>query len=103
MSGSIRRIGRRADIGTPVHPHQLRHSFADRVTRLAGLHSAQALLGHSSIQTTEGYLTKPSPDELAEAMARVSLGIGGHTRDLRESERAQPCPARSGLPTAASE
>ena len=57
-----------------MHPRQLRHSFADRVTRLAGLHPAQALLGHSSIQTTEGYLTKPSPDELAEAMARVTLG-----------------------------
>ena len=71
---TVRRIGRRAGIGTPVHPHQLRHSFADRVTRLAGLHAAQAVLGHASIQTTEGYLTKPSPDELAEAMARVTLG-----------------------------
>ena len=70
---TVRRVGRRARIGTSVHPHQLRHAFADRVTRLAGLHAAQALLGHSSIQTTEGYLTKPSPDELAEAMAKVSL------------------------------
>jgi site-specific recombinase XerD len=71
---TMRRIGRRAGIGTPVHPNPLRHSFADRVTRLAGLHAAQALLGHASIQTTEGYLTRPSPDELAEAMARVTLG-----------------------------
>ena len=70
---TVKRIGRRAGIGTPVHPHQLRHAFADRVTRMAGLHAAQALLGHASIQTTEGYLTKPSPDELAEAMARVSM------------------------------
>jgi site-specific recombinase XerD len=72
---TVRRIGRRAGIGTPVHPHQLRHAFADRVTRLAGLHAAQALLGHASIQTTEGYLTRPSPDELVEAMARVTLGV----------------------------
>jgi site-specific recombinase XerD len=70
---TVRRLGRRAGIGTPVHPHQLRHAFADRVTRLAGLHASQALLGHASIQTTEGYLTKPSPDELVEAMARVTL------------------------------
>ena len=70
---TVRRIGRRAGIGTPVHPHQLRHAFADRVTRMAGLHPAQALLGHASIQTTEGYLTKPSPDELVAAMARVSM------------------------------
>jgi integrase len=70
---AVKRIGRRAGIGTTVHPHQLRHAFADRVTRMAGLHAAQALLGHASIQTTEGYLTKPSPDELADAMAKVSL------------------------------
>lgn len=69
----VKRIGQRARIGTAVHPHQLRHAFADRVTRMAGLHAAQALLGHASIQTTEGYLTRPSPDELAEAMAKVSL------------------------------
>ncbi len=75
---TVRRIGRHAGIGTPVHPHQLRHAFADRVTRLAGLHASQALLGHASIQTTEGYLTKPSPDELIEAMAKVTLtGSGG--------------------------
>jgi site-specific recombinase XerD len=70
---TVKRVGRRAGIGTAVHPHQLRHAFADRVTRMAGLHAAQALLGHASIQTTEGYLTKPSPDELAEAMAKVTL------------------------------
>src|SRR5215211_3429151 len=73
----VRRIGRRAGIGATVHPHQLRHAFADRVTRLAGLHAAQALLGHASIQTTEGYLTKPSPDELVDAMARVTLWEDG--------------------------
>ena len=70
---TVRRIGRRAGIGTAVHPQQLRHAFADRFTRLVGLHAAQALLGHASIQTTEGYLTKPSPDELVGAMARVTL------------------------------
>lgn len=75
---TVRRLGRRAGIGTPVHPHQLRHAFADRVTRLAGLHAAQALLGHASIQTTEGYLTRPSPDELVAAMAQVTLATGGH-------------------------
>jgi integrase/recombinase XerD len=72
----VKRIGRRAGIGTDVHPHQLRHAFADRVTRMAGLHAAQALLGHASIQTTEGYLTKPSPDELVAAMAKVTITGG---------------------------
>jgi hypothetical protein len=48
-----RRLGRRAGIGTAAHRHRL--------------------LGHASIQATEGYLTKPSPDELLDAMARVTL------------------------------
>jgi site-specific recombinase XerD len=61
----------------PTSPHQLRHAFADRVTRQAGLRASQALLGHASIQTTEGYLTKPSPDELVAAMAQVTLGAPG--------------------------
>jgi hypothetical protein len=30
------------------------------------------MLGHASIQTTEGYLAGPSLDELAAALARVS-------------------------------
>jgi len=68
---TVRRIGRRAGIGAPVHPHMLRHAFADHVTRAAGLRTAQAVLGHASIQTTEGYLAQPSLDELAEAMAGV--------------------------------
>jgi site-specific recombinase XerD len=69
----VRRIGRRAGIAQPVHPHQLRHAFADHVTRQAGLRVAQALLGHASIQTTEGYLSRPSLDELARALTCVSF------------------------------
>jgi len=70
---AVRRIGRRAGIGVAVHPHLLRHAFAGHVTRCAGLQAAQALLGHASIQTTEGYLARPSPDELAQALATVTF------------------------------
>jgi site-specific recombinase XerD len=73
----VRRIGRRAGIAVPVHPHLLRHAFASQVTRAAGLHAAQALLGHASIQTTEGYLSKPSLDELAQALAAVTFVDSG--------------------------
>jgi site-specific recombinase XerD len=72
--GAVRRIGRRAGIATNVHPHLLRHAFAEHVTRHAGLRTAQALLGHATIQTTEGYLTKPSLDELAHATASLTFG-----------------------------
>ena len=73
---TVRRIGRRAGIGVAVHPPLLRHAFASHVTRLAGLHVAQAMLGHASIQTTQGYLAQPSPDELAAALAGVTFQVG---------------------------
>ena len=73
---TVRRIGRRAGLGVAVHPHLLRHAFASHVTRLAGLHIAQAMLGHASIQTTRGYLAQPSPDELAAALASVTFQLG---------------------------
>ena len=70
---AVRRIGRRAGIAYPVHPHLMRHAFASHVTRLAGLHAAQAVLGHASIQTTQGYLSQPSLDELARALRSVTF------------------------------
>ncbi len=70
---AVRRIGRRAGIATNVHPHLLRHAFAEHVTRCAGLRTAQAVLGHATIQTTEGYLAKPSLDELARATATLTF------------------------------
>jgi site-specific recombinase XerD len=69
----VRRIGRRAGIAYPLHPHLMRHAFAGHVTRLAGLHAAQAVLGHASIQTTQGYLARPSLDELARALEGVTF------------------------------
>ncbi len=71
---AVRRIGRRAGIATHVHPHLLRHAFAEHVTRRAGLRTAQAVLGHATIQTTEGYLAKPSLDEIARATATLTFG-----------------------------
>jgi site-specific recombinase XerD len=70
---AVRRIGRRAGIATGVHPHLLRHAFAEHVVRRAGLRVTQALLGHATIQATEGYLAKPSLDELARAAATVTF------------------------------
>jgi integrase/recombinase XerC len=69
----VRRIGHRAGIAVAVHPHLLRHAFAGQVTRVAGVHVAQAMLGHASIHTTQGYLATPSLDELASALAGVSF------------------------------
>lgn len=71
------RIGRRAGLPAPVHPHMMRHAFADHVARLAGIRAAQVLLGHASIQTTEGYLGQPTLDELARVMTGVTFSADG--------------------------
>jgi integrase/recombinase XerD len=78
---AVRRIGRQAGIATDVDPHLLRHAFAEHVTRLAGLRMAQALLGHVTIQTTEGYFARPSLDELAQAAAALTFGSSRGDQD----------------------
>lgn len=70
----------RAGIAANITPHTMRHAFADHIARQAGMREAQAVLGHASIGTTQGYVGAPTLDELTEAVAGVSIlnGQGGH-------------------------
>lgn len=45
----------------------------NHVARGAGVRVAQTLLGHASIQTTEGYLGQPTLDELTRAVTDVTF------------------------------
>src|SRR6478735_418057 len=55
-------------------PHQLRHGFANRFMRESGRDVAalKGLLGHSRVDTTEGYTDEIEVDELADALQRAA-------------------------------
>lgn len=71
----VKRVGQRAGIPAPVHPHLMRHGFGDHLARFAGVRNAQFLLGHSDIGTTEGYLDAPTLDELRASTGGFGYGL----------------------------
>jgi site-specific recombinase XerD len=65
----VLRVGERAGISAPVHPHLMRHAFGDHIARFAGMRNAQFLLGHADVSTTETYVGAPTLDELRDAIS----------------------------------
>ncbi len=77
LSGYVRnlmkRIGKKAGIAKRVHCHGLRHSFAAGLAdEKVDIRIIQASLGHSSLQTTQTYITHLRPTAVIDALrARV--------------------------------
>jgi site-specific recombinase XerD len=68
----VARVCRRAGV-RELHPHQLRHGFANRFLRESGRDVAalRSLLGHSRIDTTQLYTDEIELDELARSLAEA--------------------------------
>ena len=67
----ITAAGRRAGLGRPVTPHQLRHAFGSSLADAgASIDEIQELLGHASVSSSQVYL-HPDPARLREAVERV--------------------------------
>lgn len=83
---AVGRIGRRAGIAAPVHPHLLRHAFGDHIARFAGIKVAQFVLGHSTVATTERYTGAPSLDEISAALSEFGYGYDELPAEDRPAE-----------------
>jgi integrase len=61
---------------TDLHFHDLRHTFSTRMRALADPFTLKELLGHSKIETTEGYVT-PSLAEMKTAVEGLAQTTAG--------------------------
>jgi hypothetical protein len=79
------RVAERAGIAEHVHPHDLRHAFADQIARGADPRTAQHLLGHAHLGTTDTYLGKPRLDDLVLAVSNLSYETRTNVLGVSES------------------
>lgn len=103
LQRTVAQVAQRAGIAAHVHPHLMRHAYATHVVRHAGVIVGQAVMGHADIRTTQGYLTNPDLDQIAEGMAGVSFrGYGGQDDPIQPTRRGRdsnprPNPAHRAL------
>jgi site-specific recombinase XerD len=69
----VMRVAKRAGMTEHVHPHKLRHAFTDTIARATDVRTAQHLLGHAHLGTTDTYLGRPRIDDLVSAVQNVGF------------------------------
>jgi len=89
----VRRLGRAVGLDS-LSPHVLRHTAA-KLRREAGasIEDIAALLGHSSVATTAGYLARLE-GERDDGWAAVSLGLGANEPPRRPFVARRRAPTR---------
>lgn len=63
MVGNLARIPK-------LHPHTLRHTFATSLLKQTNIRTIQAILGHTSLQSTQIY-THPNTDDMTLAVNKL--------------------------------
>jgi site-specific recombinase XerD len=81
----VMRVGDRAGISEHIHPHDLRHAFAEHLARETDARVAQHLLGHAHLGTTDTYLGRPRLDDLIVAVRSVSYGTRTNVLGVAET------------------
>jgi integrase/recombinase XerD len=74
IRASLKQAALKAGIPTNMYPHLLRHGCATELVGLTDLRTAQAILGHSTIVTTEKYL-HVREHRMTEALAGHNNGV----------------------------
>ena len=69
----MKRRAQRAGIVKRVHPHGLRHTFADELRALVDVVTISKLLGHSSIGVTSRYLDHLTNGDAIDRLQTVDL------------------------------
>jgi site-specific recombinase XerD len=86
-------------VGTPLTPHQLRHTYARQLTE-AGMPitSLSRLMGHAQVSTTQLYTTGADP-ELVQAYQTAMAQLARQTLPATESPQPPPTSPPPSLPT----
>jgi integrase len=109
LQRTVAAVATRAGIAAHIHPHLMRHAYAQHVARHAGVQVTRAVMGHADIRTTQAYLDEPDLDEIAVSVQGISFRGYTPTNDPihparrgRDSNPRSPTsrPAMGGTPTA---
>jgi integrase len=94
----VRRVGQRAGIAAPIHPHLLRYAYGDHIARHAGTRVAQFLAWSLRNRHNRDQLGAPTLDELSAAVSSFAFGVEPErTFHPRVADAAKAAEAPTGI------